>query len=67
MQTIPITALFPAAEQGVGENTLAVKNGKYTLILYYEDGTVFVTQFENESVQEQALLAGLAMFFARSE
>ena len=60
-------ALFPAAEQGVGENTLAVKNGKYTLILYYEDGTVFVTQFENESVQEQALLAGLAMFFARSE
>ena len=60
-------ALFPGAEQGVGENTLAVKNGKYTLILYYEDGAVFATQFEHESVQEQTMLAGLALFFAREE
>ena len=58
-------ALFPSAAQGVVENTLAVKNGKYTLILYYEDGTVFATQFEHESVQEQALLARLAKFFSR--
>lgn len=56
--------LYPETEV-TDEERLAVKNGKYTWIIYYEDGTRFITQYEPQTNEENALLAYVSAFFAR--
>ena len=48
-----------------GEEQLAVKNGKVTLIVYFEDGSRRIVQTLPDSAEENAFFAALTIVFAR--
>jgi hypothetical protein len=55
--------LYPETEIA-DDKQLAVKNGKFTWIVYYEDGTRFITQYESQTNEEKALIAYISFIFA---